>query len=224
MSDEQTVQLCRRCISRRLSLTFPRRTNAARFLVGNPTEIRDWRDPQDRPNGAKPVTKKIEYDDLNRATRIDYSYAAGHDLRTNPFAAEVSGASNQQDPRRAQPSPHGSFDKRVLRQSFQYDWPGNSDQTSDDADGFYDRSLGTVENDTEGHHRAHSRALHPSLEASLLSLMLLERDEFFEPRFGSPSSRVGIQQGISRVQSPTRVRSRMRLRLPHRLRRLSGSR
>ena len=39
-------------------------------VVGNPVEIRDWRDPEEWPTGAKPVTKKIEYDDLYRATRV----------------------------------------------------------------------------------------------------------------------------------------------------------
>ena len=52
------------------------------------------------------------------------------------------------DTRRAQPSPHVKFDKRVLYQSYQYDWLGNTTQTDDDAGGFYDRSLGTVDNGT----------------------------------------------------------------------------
>src|SRR5690606_20652332 len=60
-------------------------------VVGNPVEIRDWRDPADWPDGAKPVTKKIEYDDLYRATRIRYDYAAGDDAWVSPFAAENSG-------------------------------------------------------------------------------------------------------------------------------------
>ena len=29
--------------------------------VGNPTEIRDWRDPTEWPDGAKPVTRKMQY-------------------------------------------------------------------------------------------------------------------------------------------------------------------
>jgi len=51
------------------------------------------------------------------------------------------------DPRRALPSPHVDFDKRILRQTYDYDWLGNTDKTTDDAGGFYDRSLGTVTND-----------------------------------------------------------------------------
>src|SRR5690606_4109186 len=53
-------------------------------VVGNPVEIRDWRNPEEWPDGAKPVTKKIQYDDLYRATRIDYQYVGGDDDWTSP--------------------------------------------------------------------------------------------------------------------------------------------
>ncbi len=117
-------------------------------VVDNPVEIRDWRDPSEWPDGAKPVTRKMQYDDLYRLTHIDYQYAAGDDTWISPFAAENTGASSQQDPRRAKPSPHVAFAKRVLSQSFQYDWLGNTMKTDDDAKGFYDRSLGTITNGT----------------------------------------------------------------------------
>lgn len=109
--------------------------------------IRDWRNPDEWPTGAKPVTRKIQYDDLYRVTRVDYQYAAGDDTWTSPFKAEVDGEPNQQDRRRAQPSPHVSFERRTLWQTFQYDWLGNTSRTDDDAHGFYDRSLGTITND-----------------------------------------------------------------------------
>jgi len=112
--------------------------------VDNPTEIRDWRLIDEWPAGAKPVTKKIQYDDLYRVAQVDQQYAGGDDAWTSPFAAENAG---DIDPRRAAPSPHVSFDKRVLRQTFQYDWLGNTSKTTDDANGFYDRSLGAITND-----------------------------------------------------------------------------
>ena len=31
--------------------------------VGNPVEVRDWRDPEEWPAGAKPVTRKLQYDE-----------------------------------------------------------------------------------------------------------------------------------------------------------------
>ncbi len=119
-------------------------------VVDNPTEIRDWRDPTEWPPGAKPVTRKMQYDDLYRVTRIAYQYAAGDDTWVSPFAAENSPDPALHDPRRATPSPHLSFAKRVLSQSFQYDWLGNTTNTDDDAKGFYDRSLGAIANGTAG--------------------------------------------------------------------------
>lgn len=117
--------------------------------VDNPTDIRDWRKPADWPAGAKPVTRKIEYDDLYRVTKVGYQYSAGDDTWVSPFHAENSGTGGAAtDPRMAKPSPHVSFDKRVLWQSFKYDWLGNTTETDDDAKGFYDRSLGGVTNGT----------------------------------------------------------------------------
>ncbi|GMV19447.1 MAG: hypothetical protein AMXMBFR56_76710 [Polyangiaceae bacterium] len=116
--------------------------------VGNPTEIRDWRIASEWPAGAKPVTKKAQYDDLYRVSRVDYQYEGGDDTWTSPFAAENSGQTDLQDPRRAKPSPHVDFAKRLQWQTFSYDWLGNTSKTDDDAHGFYDRSLGPIANDT----------------------------------------------------------------------------
>jgi RHS repeat-associated protein len=116
--------------------------------VSNPVEIRDWRIASEWPAGAKPVTKKAQYDDLNRVARVDYQFEGGDDAWKSPFDAENSGAADLQDPRRAKPSPHVSFDKRLLWQTFEYDWVGNTKKTDDDAHGFYDRSLGPITNDS----------------------------------------------------------------------------
>jgi RHS repeat-associated protein len=110
--------------------------------VGNPLEIRDWRDPAEWPVGAKPVTRKMQYDSLYRLSRMDYQYSAGDDAWVDPYGAEA------QDPSRSQPSPRADFagGKRVQWQSFRYDWLGNTELTDDDAQAFYDRSLGEVKN------------------------------------------------------------------------------
>jgi RHS repeat-associated protein len=112
-------------------------------LVDNPVEIQDHRLASEWPQGAKPVSRKIQYDDLYRVIKVDYQYTAGDDTWLSPFAAENAG---QADPRRAKPSPHVAFDKRVLSQTFEYDWLGNTTRTADDAAGFYDRSLGAITN------------------------------------------------------------------------------
>ena len=118
-------------------------------VVGNPIEIDDNRTAEEWPAGSKPVTQKIQYDDLYRATRIDYQAAGGTDAWTSPFAAELAG---ETDPRRAVPGAHVAFDSRPLYQTFSYDWLGNAQSSDDDAHGFYDRSLGTITNDTAGGH------------------------------------------------------------------------
>ena len=114
--------------------------------VDNPAQIRDFRNPAEWPAGAQPVTRTIQYDDLYRATSVAYAYPGGSDTWVDPFNAEDTGI--DPDPRRAQPSPHVSFGQRVMSQSFQYDWLGNTTNTDDDAHGFYDRSLGTITNGT----------------------------------------------------------------------------
>jgi RHS repeat-associated protein len=115
-------------------------------VVDNPVEIDDWRVATEWPAGAQPVSHKIAYDDLYRATRVDYVYPNGTDPWTSPFAAEDTGS--VPDPRLARPSPHVSFVNRTSQQSFQYDWLGNTTATDDDVHGFYDRSLGAVTNGT----------------------------------------------------------------------------
>lgn len=131
--------------------------------VNNPTEIIDYRNPDEWPRGAKPVTRRMEYDDLYRVERVDYSYPDGSDEWESPFDAEMGDQSH--DPRRAHPAPHSAFDQRLLWQSYQYDWLGNNIVTQDDAGGFYDRSLGQVEQATAEPYRI-SRAAKPSSEAS----------------------------------------------------------
>jgi RHS repeat-associated protein len=118
-------------------------------VVGNPTEIRDYRNADDWPAGAKPLTKKMQYDDLYRVSRIDYQVSGGVDVWTSPYASELAG---QGDVRHAQPAPHVAFDSRPLYQTFNYDWLGNSQASDDDAHGFYDRSMGTITNDVSGGH------------------------------------------------------------------------
>jgi len=116
-------------------------------IVGNPTEIRDWRDPAEWPVGAKPVTRKIAYDDLYRVRQVKYEYSTDDEQWTSPFFKENNETSTNRDHRRSAPSPHVSFDQRVLQQQFEYDWLGNTVATDDDAHGFYDRSLGDIDND-----------------------------------------------------------------------------
>jgi RHS repeat-associated protein len=110
--------------------------------VGNVTSLRDYRLANEWPLGAQPVTRQITYDDLYRVVGVNYEYPGGVDPWTSPFAAE------NQDPSREQPVPQVAFSNRIVHETFNYDWLGNTVRTDDDSHGFYDRSLGTVTNGT----------------------------------------------------------------------------
>ncbi len=119
-------------------------TDIAYDEVGNPIELRDWREPSEWPDSNKPVTKKIEYDDLYRVKRMDYLYATatGMDAIQSPFSKESSENWSPGDTRRAKPAPHLRFTNRPNWQKFDYDWLGNLSESDDNEHGFYDRSLG----------------------------------------------------------------------------------
>jgi len=56
-------------------------------IVSNPERIEDLRNPDEWPTGAKPVTRRMRYDDLYRVSRVDYGYAQGDDQVQNPEPA-----------------------------------------------------------------------------------------------------------------------------------------
>jgi RHS repeat-associated protein len=116
--------------------------------AGNPIELIDLRNADEWPAGAKPVSRSITYDDLYRAVAVRYAYPAGADTWTSPFEAEDHAAPGTEGG--ARPSPHVSFEERLHREAFAFDWKGNTVSTDDDAHAFYDRSLGTIANGSAG--------------------------------------------------------------------------
>lgn len=156
--------------------------------VDNVTSITDWRTPTEWPAQAQPVTRRFEYDNSYRLTRTVHEYASGSAWQS-PFHAENTG---QGDPAAAKPSPHVAYDQRVLEQRFEYDHLGNTTRTTDDANGFFDRSLGTTTQGSaaSGPHQlrsASNRALAPTStrkgdlsaaydEAGNLSELIVRRD------------------------------------------------
>ena len=105
-------------------------------VVGNPTEIRDWRTADEWPAGAKPVTRRMEYDDLYRVTRVDYEYPGGSDTWKSPHAADMPSSNDQ---RRQKPVGMRTFANRPLWQTYKYDWLGNTTFTDDDQHALLDR-------------------------------------------------------------------------------------
>lgn len=110
-------------------------------VVGNPTEIRDWRTADEWPASAKPVTRRMEYDDLYRVTRVDYEYPGGVDAWKSPHAADMPSSNDQ---RRPKPIGMRTFANRPLWQTYKYDWLGNTTFTDDDQHAQLDRSLGNI--------------------------------------------------------------------------------
>ncbi|MBX3185001.1 MAG: RHS repeat-associated core domain-containing protein, partial [Polyangiaceae bacterium] len=114
-------------------------------VVGNPTQISDLRNPDEWPAGAKPVTRQMQYDDLYRLTRQDIGYTAVDGQPADQDDAWIDPHEGLPDPRRAEAAPRQSFPERARYQTWAYDWLGNLTDSGDDADGFYDRSLGAAE-------------------------------------------------------------------------------
>jgi YD repeat-containing protein len=106
--------------------------------VNDLVAIRDFRTPADWPAGAKPVTRLFETDDVHHVTKVTYQYPGGSDTWVSPFQAELANAA-----RLPQPNPQVGFSARVKEQTYEYDWRGNITLAKDDANGFWDRSIGT---------------------------------------------------------------------------------
>ncbi|MBI5531670.1 MAG: hypothetical protein HY898_03070 [Deltaproteobacteria bacterium] len=112
--------------------------------VGNPVEIRDWRTASEWETGFQPVSRKMAYDDLYRLSRIDYQYPQGTDVWRDPYAAEVS--DNQDGTPKPAPRVKAVKGLRPQKQTWTYDWLGNTSSSDDDEHAFYERSLGNVHN------------------------------------------------------------------------------
>ncbi|WXA79897.1 hypothetical protein LVJ94_28545 [Pendulispora rubella] len=107
--------------------------------IGNPTRVTDGRNAAEWPDGAKPVSRQLGYDDLSQLRRVDYSYATSttDDKQVSSFEAEKTGGDTR-------PIPDGNQDKRVRWQTYDFDWQGNLTKSDDDAHAFHDRSMGTA--------------------------------------------------------------------------------
>ena len=80
--------------------------------------------------GAKPASRSMEYDDRYRLTKVTY------DSKGDTF----------KDPLPSGAAPMTALTTRVATQTFDYDGVGNTTRTTDDANAFFDRSLGDINN------------------------------------------------------------------------------
>ena len=106
--------------------------------VNNPLQINDGRLVGEWPAGAAPVTTRAYvYDDSYRATNVTSTYPAGVNVYQAPVAPTTDTTS---------PFPLATGGNRVLNQTFAYDGLGNTLSSTDNAQTFFDRSLGTISN------------------------------------------------------------------------------
>ncbi|WP_394838679.1 hypothetical protein LVJ94_17450 [Pendulispora rubella] len=117
--------------------------------VGNPTEVKDARDPNEWPAGARPKSQKLTYDDLYRLTeeRAEYNAPNKVDPQVSPFDAEESAPFSRGI------LPRLVRAKRSTSVQAAYDFQGNTTSINDNDSTVLDRAaLGAVVNgDAEGH-------------------------------------------------------------------------
>jgi RHS repeat-associated protein len=107
----------------------------SRDMVGNPSAVADtstaaW------PNGAAAISEQLSYWDDYRLHTVSTSPTDGF---YNPYAYELASGSVLY-PQPTSPATH----ERLKNLALTYDWRGTVATSTDDADDFFDRSLGTV--------------------------------------------------------------------------------
>ncbi|HMA97768.1 MAG TPA: toxin TcdB middle/N-terminal domain-containing protein [Polyangiaceae bacterium] len=109
-------------------------------VMGNLNLANDWRTASEWPDTNRPVTRTWDYDSYSRLTKTTYAYAGTSNTTWQaPFAPE--NASSELEPR---PVNQVSYGSRIKEETFSYDWLNNLVANTDDSNGFYDRSVGTV--------------------------------------------------------------------------------
>jgi RHS repeat-associated protein len=106
--------------------------------VGNPVIIADSSGTTVWPAGAARMTRTVGYDDFYHVTSVADN--TGGDAFIQPYAPEFAGTTDA-------PMPATLASTRIVSQTFNYDWLGNTTGSTDDQSLFYDRSLGTITND-----------------------------------------------------------------------------
>jgi RHS repeat-associated protein len=133
--------------------------------ASNLTFIRDLRDPSEWPIGHRPQSVEIQHDSLYRVVSALFDYSEpgesgstslGTDTASDWRESAGSGAlgggmgsgPNGVDPMRPDPAPMITTapPERVQSLVWSWDWLGNMTEWSDDAQQFYERSIGAITN------------------------------------------------------------------------------
>jgi RHS repeat-associated protein len=108
-----------------------------------PTEIDDGRIAGEWPNGAKPVSRIMPYDNFGRLQGVNYTYPTGTDPFVSPLEAEAQSGDTNVLPFA---QPQGGI--RPISQAYTYDWLGNVSKSLDDVADYWDRSIGVITSGT----------------------------------------------------------------------------
>jgi RHS repeat-associated protein len=141
--------------------------------ASNLTEIRDVRDPNEWDAGFRPASVTITHDSLYRVVGAMFDYSnpgddpetvggdEGTDWRSN------AGASENVDPMRPEAAPMVSSTPpdRVQALVWSWDWLGNMTEWTDDAQQFYERSIGDIGNGYDVGERPSALYLASNLDA-----------------------------------------------------------
>jgi RHS repeat-associated protein len=132
--------------------------HAQRFewdAASNLTAQVDERDPSEWPAGLRPQSVEITHDSLYRVVGALYHYSTESSDDADDVASDwrdAAAASNAVDPMRPDPATlvsTASSGNRVRNLVWEWDWLGNMTEWSDDAQQFYERSIGEIQNGQE---------------------------------------------------------------------------
>lgn len=122
--------------------------------ANNLTRQIDQRDPGEWPDGFRPQSVDISHDSLYRVIRADYEYTQADGSRTPADSATnwrtnfQQSASSSIDPMHPEPAAMAtsSATDRVTTLAWDWDYLANNIEWTDDANQFYERSIGAIQN------------------------------------------------------------------------------
>ena len=120
--------------------------------ASNLTALVDERDPSEWPAGFRPQTVEITHDSLYRVVGALFHYSTEDGDDEDDTASNwrtAASPSNTVDPMRPVPAAmvgEASTGDRVRSLTWEWDWLGNMTEWTDDAQQFYERSIGDITN------------------------------------------------------------------------------
>ena len=133
--------------------------------ASNLVEVADLRDGDEWPDGYRPQSVNVGHDALYRVSWAEYAYTQDM-MGTGPDSAQDwradQATTRSGDPMRTTPAAMVPTlpAERVNDLEWTYDWLGNMQEWNDDAESFYERSIGDIENGADRATPERPAALH----------------------------------------------------------------